>query len=100
MIETFHRVLDANRAKMELALTATDVRRIVASGKMAVLLGIESGFDQEGDVDVLRLWPRLGVRLVQFASQVTTAYADSSVRGAPIRGRHGRSVSVGPSGEF
>src|SRR5678816_2182880 len=54
---------------------------IVAGGKLAVVLGIEAGFDQEGDIDILRLWYRLGVRVVQFASQVTTAYADSSVRG-------------------
>ena len=84
LIETFHRVLDANRDKMELALTAADVRRITASGKMAVILGIESGFDQEGDIDVLRLWHRMGVRLIQFAGQSTTAYADSSVRGAVV----------------
>ena len=84
LIETFHRMMDANRDKMELALTSADVRRIVASGKMAVILGIESGFDQEGDVDVLRLWHRLGVRLIQFAGQSTTAYADSSVRGNAV----------------
>jgi membrane dipeptidase len=53
----------------------------VAAGKVAVLLSIESGFDQEGDIDVLRLWHRLGVRFIQFAGQVTTAYADSAVRG-------------------
>src|SRR6185436_5290200 len=78
LIETFHRTLDANRDKMELALTSADVRRIVASGKMAVILSIEAGFDQDGDIDILRLWHRLGVRVIQFASQVTTAYADSS----------------------
>jgi membrane dipeptidase len=81
LIETFHRMLDANRDKMELALTAADVRRITAAGKLAVILSIEAGFDQEGDIDILRLWHRLGVRVIQFASQVTTAYADSSVRG-------------------
>jgi membrane dipeptidase len=81
LIETFHRVLEANPDKMELAFTSADVRRIVASGKMAVILGIESGFDQEGDLDILELWYRLGVRSIQFSSQVTNAYADSSVRG-------------------
>src|SRR6478609_209592 len=45
LMETFHRMMEANRDKMELALTSSDVRRIVASGKMAVILGIESGFD-------------------------------------------------------
>ncbi len=83
LIETFHRVLEANRDKMELALTSADVRRIVASGKLAVILGIEAGFDQEGDPDILRLWHRLGVRLVQFSGHVTNAYADAALRGGP-----------------
>ena len=83
LIENFHRVMEANRDKMELALTAADVRRIVASGKLAVILGIESGFDQEGDLDILRLWYRLGLRLIQFSSQLTNSYADSSIRGEP-----------------
>ena len=70
--------MDNHRDKMELALSA-DVRRI-ASGKMAVLLSIESGFDQRRHRRA-ETWHRLGVRFVQFAGQVTTAYADSSVRG-------------------
>lgn len=81
LIETFHRTVEAHRDQMELALTSADVRRVVASGKLAVMLSIEAGFDQEGDIDILRLWYRLGVRVIQFSSQVTTAYADSSVRG-------------------
>jgi membrane dipeptidase len=48
---------------------------------MAVLLGIESGFDQDGDIDILRLWYRLGVRSIVFTSHQTNAYADSSTRG-------------------
>src|ERR1044071_4702280 len=35
LIETFLRVVDSNRDKMELALTSADVRRIAASGKLA-----------------------------------------------------------------
>jgi membrane dipeptidase len=86
LIERFHRVAEANRDRMEVALTAADVRRIVAAGKMAVILGVESGFDQEGDIDILRLWYRLGVRLIQFPSQVTSAYGDGTLRGAPTWG--------------
>ena len=48
LIETFYRVLEANPEKMELALTAAQVRRIAASGKMAVILGIESGVRSRG----------------------------------------------------
>src|SRR5215467_6196583 len=34
LIETFLRIMDKNRDKMELALTSADVRRITATGKM------------------------------------------------------------------
>jgi membrane dipeptidase len=78
LIETFHRIANANRDRMEVALSSADVRRIVVSGKMAVILAIESGFDQEGDIDVLWLWYRLGVRVIQFPSQVTSAFGDAS----------------------
>ena len=81
-VETFHRVLEKNRDKMELALTSADVRRIVASGKTAVLLGVEAGFDQDGDIDILRLWYRLGIRSIQFSSHWATSYADAAFPGA------------------
>ena len=76
LIETFHRMLDGHSDKMELALTSDDARRIVAKGKLAVILGIEAGFDQEGDLDILGIMHRLGVRCIQFASQSPNAYSD------------------------
>lgn len=80
LVETFHRVLETHRDKMELALTSADVRRIVTSGKMAVILALEGGFDMEGDLDVLRLFHRLGVRLVQFTNHNTTnAFVDAGL---------------------
>ena len=79
LIETFHRVLETHPDKMELALSSADVRRIVGSGKMAVILALEGGPDMEGDLDVLRLFYRLGVRQIQFGAHNTTnAYADAA----------------------
>ena len=72
LIETFYRTLEANTDKMELALTAADVRRIVASGKMAAILAIEGNPDMEGDLDVLRMWYRLGVRMIQLTPHNST----------------------------
>ena len=72
LIETFYGVLEANTDRMELALTSQDVRRIAAQGKLAVILALEGGFDMEGDPDVLRLFHRLGVRMVQLANHDTT----------------------------
>ena len=72
LIETFYGVLETNNGRMELALTSQDARRIAAQGKLAVILALEGGFDMEGDPDVLRLFHRLGVRMVQFANHDTT----------------------------
>jgi membrane dipeptidase len=80
LVETFYRVLEANPERMELALSGADVRRIVAGGKTAVILALEGGFDMEGDLDVLRLFHRLGVRLVQFTNHNTTnAFVDAGL---------------------
>ena len=44
---------------------------------MAVFLGSESGWDHEGDLDVLGAFYRLGLRSIQFATQTGfNAFAD------------------------
>lgn len=83
LIETFHRVLEAHPDKMELALASADVRRIVASGKLAVILALEGGFDMEGDLDVLRLFHRLGVRMMQLTNHDTTNALVDAAGGDP-----------------
>jgi membrane dipeptidase len=78
LLEIFHQVMEANSDKMELALTSADVRRIVAKGKMAHVIGLEGGFDMDGDMEVLRFFHRVGVRMLQFVHHRTTSsFADS-----------------------
>jgi len=78
LLEIFFRTLEANKDKMELALTSTDIRRIVAEGKMAQILGLEGGFDMEGDLEVIRFFYRAGVRMIQFVHhRMTSGFADS-----------------------
>lgn len=78
LLEIFHQVMEANSDKMELALTSGDIRRIVAKGKMAHVLGLEGGFDMDGDIEVLRFFHRVGVRMLQFVHHRTTSgFADS-----------------------
>jgi transposase len=73
------------RAGMAIALTPADARSIIASGRMAVFVGCESGFDHEGDTLVLEALYRLGLRTVQFATQTGfNAFADSAT--APLQG--------------
>ena len=85
LIETFHRVAERHADRMAIALTAAEARQIVAGGRLAVFLGIESGFDHEGDPDVLGALYRLGLRTVQFATQTCfNAFADSEAGGPPV----------------
>jgi membrane dipeptidase len=85
LIETFHQYAEKHADKMGVALSVADARRIIASGRMAVFLGSESGFDHEGDLDVLRSMYRLGLRTIQFATQTGwNSFADSAL--APVQG--------------
>ena len=85
LIETAHRFAQKHSDKMAIALSVADARAIVASGKVAVFLGSESGIDHEGDLDVLGAMHRLGLRTIQFATQSGyNAFADSAL--AAIQG--------------
>ncbi len=85
LIETFHRFAESHADRMAVALSVRDARTIIASGRMAVFLGCESGFDHEGDPDVLGAFYRLGLRAVQFATQTGfNSLADSAM--APDQG--------------
>jgi membrane dipeptidase len=84
LIEAFHRTIEDHQDVMGLALTGAGARRLAAEGRMAVFLGVEAGFDHEGDPDVLRALYRLGLRVVQFSTQTCwNAFADAEVDGPP-----------------
>ena len=70
--------LAKNRDRIELALNASDVERIVSSGKIAAVLDLEGGFDLDGDLGVLRDLYRLGLRSAQLsAHNWANNFADS-----------------------
>ena len=56
--QTFRRIdhalrqLEENRNLVELALSADDVERIRAKGKMAAVLDIEGSYDLDGDLGI------------------------------------------------
>jgi len=80
LIDTLLRFSETHADKMAIALSPDDARRIIGSGRMAVFIGCESGFDHEGDPDVLDAFYRLGLRSVQFATQSGfNAFADSAL---------------------
>jgi membrane dipeptidase len=80
LLETANRFAEQHADKMAIATTTAQARQIVASGRMAVFLGSESGWDHEGDLDVLDAFYRLGLRSIQFATQSGyNNFADSAL---------------------
>jgi membrane dipeptidase len=85
LIDTLLRFSETHADKMAIALSPADARRTIGSGRMAVFIGCESGFDHEGDPDVLDAFYRLGLRSVQFATQTGfNSFTDSAL--APVQG--------------
>jgi membrane dipeptidase len=79
--------------EFELALTHADVERITAEGRIAALLAFEGAEPLGQDLAALRLFFRLGMRMLSFAWMRRTAFGDGAweneSRGGLTRlGRH------------
>jgi membrane dipeptidase len=84
-----------NHDKVELALTADDIVRIRAKGKMAAVLDIEGSYDLDGDLGVLRDLYKLGLRSAQLsAHNWNQNYADACCSPPKSNGlnKHGREM--------
>ena len=77
-IDVVHRMIAAYPEALELALTADDVERIFASGRVASLLGAEGGHVIAGSLGVLRMLYALGVRYLTLTHNVNVGWADSA----------------------
>ncbi len=76
--DAMQRVLDEHPQEIELATTASDIERIVASHKISAFLTIEGGHQIDNDVAVLRMYYRLGVRSMTLTHFRNNDWADSS----------------------
>jgi membrane dipeptidase len=71
-------VLDAHPDQIELATTASDIERIVRSGKISALLTIKGGHQIDDDLRVLRMYYRLGIRSMTLTHSRNNNWADSA----------------------
>ncbi len=78
MIEAAHRIAEANEADVALATTGAEIRDVVASGRIALVLALEGCPQVDDDVELLQTVHRLGVRVVSFAHWGRSALADGS----------------------
>ncbi len=77
-IDLARRMIAAHPGALELALTAADVERIFASGRVASLLGAEGGHSIAGSLGVLRMLYALGVRYMTLTHNANVGWADSA----------------------
>jgi membrane dipeptidase len=81
--------------RVVLARSAADIRRAVARGQLASLMGLEGGHIIEGRLAALRSFYRLGVRYMTLTHSFNTEWADSSGTTDPVAPRHGGLTDFG-----
>jgi membrane dipeptidase len=77
-IDLARRMIAGYPEALGLALTAADVERIFASGRIASLLGAEGGHAIAGSLGVLRMLYALGVRYLTLTHNANVGWADSA----------------------
>ncbi len=90
-IDIAHRMIEQYPDAFSLALTAGDVERAAAAGRVASLLGIEGGHAIENSLGGLRAYYRLGVRYMTLTHFDGNDWADSATSAA----RHGGLTKFG-----
>lgn len=77
-IDLVHRLVETYPEDFAWALSADAVRRAVAEGQVASLLGVEGGQQIDGSLAVLRMYAQLGVRYMTLTWSTTHSWADSA----------------------
>ena len=77
-IDLIYRMVARYPDDLALARTADDVHRIVNSGKIAALIGVEGGHAIENSLAALRMFAQLGVRYMTLTHANTTDWADAA----------------------
>jgi membrane dipeptidase len=79
------RIIELYPDRFELALTASDVERIMGSGRIASLLGMEGGHVIENSLGALRAYYDLGARYLTLTHNVALDWADAA-SALPVHG--------------
>jgi membrane dipeptidase len=77
-IDIVHRMVSRYPARLEMASTAADVRRIQKTGRIASLIGIEGGHQIGNSPAALRQFHALGARYMTLTHSKNNDWADSA----------------------
>lgn len=83
MVDAIVRTVERHPDRMALCVTADELVAAVRGGRHAVLMGIEGGHAIEGDLGLLRMFHRLGVRYMTLTHTVHNEFADSCAPAEP-----------------
>jgi len=86
IMEIIHEMVDGYPQWVRYAQSTSDIRRIVAGGHRAILIGIEGGHAIEDSLDLLRAFYRFGARYMTLTHTNTNNWADSSTDEAKHNG--------------
>ena len=78
LVDALTEEIDACGEEIELARTRADVERINGAGRIAALLAFEGAEPFGQDLAALRLFHRLGLRMMSFAWMRRTAFGDGA----------------------
>jgi membrane dipeptidase len=87
-IDAVHGMVERHSERVALALSAGDIRREVAAGKLVSLIGVEGGHIIEDRLSLLRSLYRLGARYMTLTHSFHTDWADSAGTGQPLDPEH------------
>ncbi|MCH2172777.1 dipeptidase [Myxococcota bacterium] len=87
-IDAVHRLVDQHPDELGLATNVEEIRKLVAEGRIACLMGVEGGHIIENDLAALRSFYRLGVRYLTLTHSFHTDWADSSGTGRDLEPLH------------
>ncbi|HEY8131037.1 MAG TPA: membrane dipeptidase, partial [Thermoanaerobaculia bacterium] len=78
IMETIHEMVDKYPQWVRFAGSTSDIRKIVAGGHRAILIGIEGGHAIEDSLELLRGFYRFGARYMTLTHTNTNNWADAS----------------------
>jgi membrane dipeptidase len=78
LIDTTNQQVTKHPDVLGLATTADDVERLHREGKIAILMGVEGGHEIQGDLRMLDIYYRLGIRYMTLTHTKDDELGDSS----------------------
>ena len=78
-IDIARQIISSHSDTFELALTADDIERVFAAGKIASLLGMEGGYALNNSLAAINEFYELGVRYMTLTHNVSLDWADAAL---------------------